>query len=58
MVLVYISIPIMILAVAIATVPLMATMRREERNRRQSATFADVFAEADASRDEEVRAAA
>lgn len=37
MVLLYISIPIMILAISIATVPLLWTMRREERAKRELA---------------------
>lgn len=36
MVLLYLSIPIMVVAVAIATLPLLATMRREERARREA----------------------
>lgn len=37
MVLLYLSIPIMIVAIGIATVPLLWAMRREERERRSLA---------------------
>lgn len=58
MVLLYLSIPVMIVAVAIATLPLLATMRREERLRRAAPAFATGAAYRSDDADEELRAAA
>ncbi|HTX63600.1 MAG TPA: hypothetical protein VMD28_08150 [Acidimicrobiales bacterium] len=41
MILLYISIPLMVIAIAIAMAPLLATMRREELARRQASAFAE-----------------
>jgi hypothetical protein len=40
MVLLYLSIPIMVIALAVAMLPLLATMRRDERRRREALALA------------------
>jgi|GEM_PF-5855164 len=57
MILLYLSIPVMVLAVAIATVPLLAAMRREEGARRARLLVASARPSGRAAPEEHRRAA-
>jgi hypothetical protein len=57
MILLYLSIPIMVLAIAIATFPLVLSIRREELKRREALAL-PLGADTSADIDEELRRAA